>query len=506
MSPAVLGAKRAISSEPQTLDPQRAGDTFSYEVLRDLYEGLTEELASGEIGPGAAAEWVVSKDGSRYRFQIRSDARWSDGSPVSAEDFVRGLRRGVDPATHSPGAALLTVIRGASEIIAGTARPETLGVRALGLHALEISLDAPAPYFPSILANAVAYPAHPDQQDRRDAAVRQLVSNGAYRLLKWTPGGGLSLQKNDQYWDARHVAIANVEYTPIADSSTEFIRYRANAIDMTSSVPASEFERLAHELPAELQSRPQLAVIYYVFNLNRGPFRAAPGLREALSLTLDREKITAGILRTGQVPAYSFVPPGMPGYRRAEYGWRTEANAVRIARARSLYAAAGYSAAHPLRLRLLCPEDDSLRKVALAVSAIWKEALGVEATPVYLEYRAFLAAREQRDQWDVLSHGWNADYPDPGNFLEIFKRGSPQNDPPLNDPEFDRRMAVVAAEADGARRLADLTQAEQRLLDSYAIAPVYFPVSRRLVKPRIAGAILAPMNHNYSKYLSIREQ
>lgn len=497
--------RRAIGGDPQTLDPQRAGDSFSFEVLRDLYEGLTEELPSGESAPGAAIDWRVSQDGTRYTFEMRADGKWSDGSGVTANDFVRGFRRAVDPATRAPGASLLNIVRGAPEIIAGAARPETLGVFARGPLTLEIDLSAPAPYFTSILANAIAYPAH-DGPATHAGAVNDVVSNGPYRLVKWVPGSALTLEKSSYYWDARHVPIAHVEYDPIADASTEFVRYRANALDMTSSVPSAEFERLKRELPAELQSRPQLAVVYYVFNLDRAPFRGAPGLREALSLAIDRERITDGVLRAGQVPAYSFVPPGMPGYTRAEYNWRTQAASARLTRARALYAAAGFSESHPLRLRLLCPEDDSLRKVALAISAMWKEALGVEATPVYLEYRAFLATRDQRDQWDVASHGWNADYADPGNFLEIFKRGSPQNDPRLDDPDLDRRLAAIAAEADGARRLAQLSDAERRLLDSYAIAPVYFPVSRRLVKPRVAGAVLAPMNHNYSKFLSIRAE
>ena len=424
---------------------------------------------------------------------------------MAAEDFVRGLRRAVDPASQSPNAALLEMIEGARAVIAGRAPIEAFGVRAIDPSTVEITLYAPAPYFPAILANPIAYPRFSGANPPDGPAERPpLVSNGAYRLAKWTPGSGISLVRNPHYWDAANVAIPGVEYVVIADSNAELTRYRAGQLDMTSFVPSQQLDTLRALRPAELQLKAQLAVVYYAFNLSHAPFQNAGGLREALSLVIDREQLVAGVLRGGQVPAYRFVPPGIPGYEGASYAWRTDTHASRLAHARSLYRDAGYSAARPLRLRLLCPEDDTLRKVALAVASMWHEALGVEATPVFLEYRAFLAAREQRGEWDVISHGWNADFPDPGNFLDIFASGSPQNDARLKDPDFDRLLAAVAGEADGARRLELLAGAEARLLDDYAVAPIYYAVSRRLVSPRIAGAVLSPMNHNYSKYLSFR--
>jgi oligopeptide transport system substrate-binding protein len=151
------------------------------------------------------------------------------------------------------------------------------------------------------------------------------------------------------------------------------------------------------------------------------------------------------------------------------------------------------------------PADDPLRRVAIAVAAIWRETLGVETALTELEYRAFLAMRADRDRWDVLSHGWNADYPDPGNFLGIFTRASAQNDAYYADAAFERLMATASADPDGARRLEELAAAERRLLADYAVAPLYFAVTRRLVKPRVEGAVLSPMNHNYSKYLSLRK-
>ena len=498
--------KRGISGEPTSLDPQLAGDTNSFEVLRDLFEGLTTESPGGEIVPGVAEDWSVSDDGIRYEFALRPDAKWSNGDIVVADDFVAALRRAVDPATGAPGASLLEPIRGASEVIAGKAPPSSLSVTAQGSRKLLIELSAPAPYFPSILANAVAYPVHRGSPPPIGRAARTpMVSNGAYRLAEWTPGGKLTLQRNADYWDAKHVAISTVEFVPIADSNAELARYRAGELDVTSYVPGPQLEAVRAEMPAELQVRPQLAVIYYAFNLDRPPFRDAPGLREALSLATDREALTSQVLRAGEVPAYSFVPPGIAGYGDASYAWRTDSGAVRLQRARSLYAAAGYTATHPLRLRLILPSDDTIRRVGIAVAAMWRESLGVEMTLTDLEYRAFLTTRDDRERWDLLSHGWNADYPDPGNFLSVFTRASAQNDAHLADAKFDELMSAAAMDPNGSRRLETLAAAERRLLADYAVVPLYFVVSRRLVKPRVQGAILAPMNHNYSKYFSLRQ-
>ena len=495
---------RSIGGEPGSLDPQRAGDTFSFEVLRDLFEGLTSESPTGETIPGAAESWTVSDSGLTYRFHLRADLRWSNGDPLTSGDFVRGFRRAVDPSTRGPSAGLLSVIQGSDDIGGGRLPVTELAVRAPDDATLEIDLRVPAPYFAAILSNSVAYPAHAAPGTGMTDGKSPLISNGAYRLVDWTPGAAIVLERNPFYWDAPNVAIRRVTYVALADSNAELTRYRAGQIDMTSLAPAQLLDSLRKERPGELQIRSQLAVVYYAFNLTDGPLARASGVREALTLAIDREQLVSAVLRGGQEPAYRLVPPGVSGYEGAPYAWRSDAPSARLERARSLLRKAGFSAAHPLRLRLLCPEDDTLRKVALAVTAMWHEALGVETEPTFLEYRAFLAARAARGAWDVLSHGWNADYPDPGNFLGIFTSGSPQNDARLADAAFDGLMARAGAEAGGAERLALLASAENRLLDDYAMAPIYYAVSRRLVSPRIQGAILSPMDHNYSKYLSIR--
>jgi oligopeptide transport system substrate-binding protein len=498
--------RRGLGGEPSTLDPERAADWYSFEVLRDLFEGLTAETATGEVAPGVAEDWSVSPDGLRYSFRIRSSARWSNGESVTAADFADGLRRAVDPRTAAPGADLLALIRNAPEILSGKLSPSALGVQTVDRDVLLIELRQPAPYFLGVLANSVAYPVHRPslaEQGNEFTKPGRLISNGAYRLAGMVPGSEVTLERNPYYWDAAHVSIRTVKYAPITDLQAELLRYRAGALDMTSSLPTAEFEWAKTNLGTELQVRPQLSVIFLCFSATSGPFRDHSTLGEALSLALNREAVTDKVLRAGQVAAYSFVPPGMSGYTPQNYAWSEVSQDARLTKARDLYRAAGYSSTRPLHVRMLFNQNEAIRNVAIASAAQWKEALGVEVELVDMEFRAFLAARHDRTRWDVVIDGWNADYADPGNFLELFRTGGVQNDPGLADPEFDGLLDAAANEPSPERRLTLLASAEKRLLADGVVAPVYFPVTRRLVKPYVDGAILNPMNHNYSKYLRL---
>lgn len=499
--------RRGMYSLVSTLDAQRAADYSSAEVLRDLDEGLTAETAGGEIEPGIAQDWAVTPDGLHYTFKLRPNARWSNGDPIVAEDFVAAFRRAVDPKTASPSAALLSVIGNANAIIAGKAAPDSLAVKSGAPDELTIDLEHPAPYFTALLSQYIAYPLHRGTfatYGEHYAKAGQLVSSGAYRLTAELPGGVLRLERNPYYWAADRVAIPTVEYLPFTDAQAELTRYRVGGLDMTSVVPASDFEWVKATMPAELQVRPQLGLYFFAFNMSHPPFNDQPILREALSLALDREVLAERVLKAGQVPAYSFVPPGIGGYEQATYGWATEPVESRRQRAQLLYKRAGYGPGHPLKVRLLYSQAETIRNVSIAAAAQWHEVLGAEVELDDMEFRAFIAKRAERAAWDVLIDGWVADYADPGNFLELFRSLGPQNDPGLHDAGYDRLLDQAMAQPDPARRLQIYTTAEQRLLASYAVAPVYYVVSRRLVRPSVDGATLSPMNHNYTKHLSLK--
>ena len=498
---------RGLGGQPGSLDPQRAEDAFSFDVLRDLYEGLTTSSPSGEVLPAAAESWSVENSGTSYLFKLRHDARWSNGDPVLARNFVTALRRAVDPATASGGADLLRAIMNAPAILKGNLPVDALGVRAIDDYLLEIRLSQPVPYFPDILTNTVASPVHDSSLAKAGGFSKAgtTVSNGPYILAEVVPGSSLRLARNKFYRASKAVTFDEVQYELVPDENAEFTRFRAGDLDVTNNVPEQRFEELARQPDSGLQHRAALATFYFSFNTDRGPLSKKSALREALSLAIDREAITASIARAGQMPAYSLVPEDVWNYTPAEYGWRTTAPAGRISRARLLYAAAGYSADKPLRLRMLYNENDLIQKVCVAIASMWKQELGVETELVQMEFRAYLAARADPAQWDVVRVGWSADYNDASSFLDTMTEGSPQNFGRWSNASYAKLLADAAAETDVSRRRQLLQESEKLMLSDYPLLPVYFYVTRRMVQSRISAPPINPMNRTYSSQFGLKE-
>ncbi len=504
---APLVLRRGLGGQPGSLDPQRAEDAFSFDVLRDLYEGLTTGSPSGEVVPAAAESWSVDAAGTRYTFRLRGSARWSNGDPVLARHFVHALRRAVDPATASGGADLLRGIVNAPAILAGELPAEKLAVRAANDHVLEIALSQPIPYLPDILTNTIASPVHDSSLTAAGGFSKggATVSNGPYSLAEVVPGSVLRLERNTYYWNSAAVTFDEVRYELMPDENAEFNRFRAGELDVTNNVPEPRFQELARTPNSGLQHRAALATFYFSFNSERGPLSRQRGLREALSLAIDREAITSSITRAGQVPAYSLVAEGVWNYTPAAYQWRDAAAAERLAKARALYAASGHTASKPLRLRMLYNENDLIQRVCVAIASMWKQELGVETELVQMEFRAYLAARADPAKWDVVRVGWSADYNDASSFLDTMMDGSPQNFGRWSNAKYAGLMAHAAKEPGTARRRLLLQQAEQLMLEDYPILPVYFYVTRRLVRPRISAPPIDPMNRTYSRHFSITD-
>jgi oligopeptide transport system substrate-binding protein len=498
---AALTLTRSIGGQPGSLDPQRAEDAFSYDVLRDLYEGLTASTPDGAVIPAAATSWRIEDGGRRYVFQLRQGARWSNGDPVTAAEFVAGFRRAVHPKTASGSADLLRPIVNAPAILAGELPAGALGVRALADDLLEISLSRAVPYFPDILTNTVAFPVHPSSLDAQGgfASPGTTISNGPYRLAGFSPGANLLLLRNPHYWDAASVAYDRVRYEVVADENAEYARFRAGELDVTNNVPEQRFRDLAAQPGSGLQHRTSLATFYFTLNTSQGPLRANRGLREALSLAIDRAAISEFVASAGQVPAYSLVPDDTWNYAPAAYAWRNGSRASQLGRARQLYAAAGYSPARPLRLRLLYNENELVQRVCIAVAAMWKDVLGVETELLQMEFKAYLAARADPAQWDVVRVGWTADYNDASSFLDTMTAGSPQNFGHWASTDYARLLEAAADESDQAKRRGTLQQAESLMLSDYPLLPVYFYVTRRLVQPRVEAPALNPMFRTYSR-------
>jgi oligopeptide transport system substrate-binding protein len=494
---------RALGGEPSTLDPAAAADNFSHDVLRDLYEGLTTESATGEILPGVAASWDIDASGMQYTFRLRSNARWSNGKPVRAQDFVAAWRRVVDPRQGSPVADNMRLIAGATAIINGTKAVASLGVSALSDSILMVRLEQPAPYLPQLLTNAAAYPIYSIDSAASHNPAR-LISNGPYILSSWSPGTTVELSRNPAYWDHANVPIPRVQYQVVSDENSQFARYRAGQLDMTDTVPANAMPALRAAHSAELVISPFLATGYYGFNLSSPSLGSSIKLRRALSMAIDRKRLV-NALGFGQAEAYGFVPPGTWNYRPQAWAWKDLPDAERIAEAKQLYAQAGYSNVSPLHLRLLFNTNPSIRNTAIIVAGMWKDTLGIETALTEEEYRVFLQSRHDKSRWEIARLGWTADYNDASNFLDIFREHSSNNDPGYANPSFDALLDQAAHTPDSRQRSDLLEAGEKMMLADYPIVPLYFFVSKRLVKPYLKGYQSNPLNRVGSKTLRFAE-
>jgi oligopeptide transport system substrate-binding protein len=490
---------RGLSGEPATLDPAEAADTFSYEVMDDLYEGLTTESPSGAVIPGVASSWTVSASGTQYTFQLRPDAQWSNGNPVRAQDFIAAWRRTLDPKQGSPVADNLRLILNAPAIIAGKSPVSALGVEARGDSVLIVNLEQPAPYFPQLLSHSAAYPIYSDASARSHAPATW-VSNGAYVLAGWSPTTAVELTKNPHYWNRAAVQIPRVEYVVASDGYAQFVRYRAGALDMTDTVPENAVAALRREHSTEFVTAPYLATAYYGLNLTAGPCKANLPLRQALSMAIDRTRLVES-LAFGQAPAFGFVPPGTWNYGSQSWAWKDLGDAERVAEAKRLYAAAGYSSRVPLRLRLLFNSNPAIKHTAIVVASMWREVLGIETELIDEEYRVFLQSRHDRSRWDVARLAWSADFNDASNFLDTLRAHSSNNDPGYANAAFDNLLDSAAGNADAGRRRELLEKSERLMLTDYPLVPLYFYVSKRLVKPYVQGVVANPMNHIRSQAL-----
>lgn len=502
---AVQILRRGNGTEPETLDPHRAEGVTAANVLRDLFEGLVTEAPDGTLIPGAAASWTVSDDGLVYTFRMQPDGRWSNGDPVTADDFVYGLQRSADPATLSEYSAILYPLDNAAEVVAGKLPPERLGARAIDAQTLELRLHSPTPYLLGLLTHASTYPVHRksvEQHGARFARPGNLVSNGPFRLGEWVVQSHIRLLRNPHYRDDAHTTLDEVWYYPVENAEAELNRYRAGQFDMTETVPARQIPWLRANLPEELHIAPYLGSYVFGFNTTQPPFRDAPKLRKALALALDREILTSKISGAGELPAYSWVPP-VSGYTQQIPDWAGWTQAERNAEAQRLYSSAGYSASRPLRMQLLYNTESNHRRLAVAMAAMWREVLGVETELLNQEWQVFLQTRRSRLDTQLFRYGWIGDYNDPYTFAEILESRHGLNDMGYSNPRYDALLAAAAREADPARRMDTLAEAERVMLEDMPIIPLYFYVSKKMVKPWVAGLEPNIMDHHHSRHLRI---
>ncbi len=495
---------RGNGPDPDSLDPHRARLWESMVVLRDLFECLTRLDRDAKAIPAAAESWSVSDDGRVYSFKLRPNLRWSNGDPVVAEDFAAGMRRLVDPATASQYAQVVDVILNASDIAAGRKPVETLGVAAPDDHTVTVTLTNPAPFLPGLMAHPSTAPLHRGslaQHGDRFSRPGQQVSNGAFVLTEWLQGSYIIARRNKNYWNDAANKLDAVKYLHIADENAELRAYRAGELHCTAVVPRGQFGWIQENLANELHVAPQLSTYYFGFNLDRPLFKD-PRVRRALSMAIDRERLTNSVLRVGEVPAYSWVPPGVNDYTAQAFDYADDPMPKRIAEARELLRAAGFSKEKPLDFELRYNTGEVHAKVAVAVAAMWKEALGLEPRLAAVEFKSLMQDIDRREV-DVFRTSWIGDYNDPYTFLQYLKSNFGINLPRYSSARYDALLEEASIQTDPTSRRTLLEEAERTALADHPLIPLYYYVNKHLVKPSVGGWYDNIMNVVYSQDLAV---
>lgn len=481
---------RNNGSEVQSLDPHKIEGVPESNISRDLFEGLLISDVDGKPSPGVAEKWE-NKDFKVWTFHLRKDAKWSDGTPVTAQDFVYSWQRLANPNTASPYASYLQYghITNIDDIIAGKKPVTDLGVKAIDDHTFEVTLSEPVPYFYKLLVHSSVSPvpkAVVEKFGDKWTQPANIVSNGSYKLKDWVVNERIVLERNTNYWDNAKTVINQVTYLPISSEVTDVNRYRSGEIDMTyNNMPIELFQKLKKEIPNEVHVDPYLCTYYYEINNQKAPFNDVR-VRTALKLALDRDIIVNKVKNQGDLPAYSFTPPYTDGAKLVEPEWFKWSQEKRNEEAKKLLAEAGYTAEKPLTFDLLYNTSDLHKKLAIAAASIWKKNLGANVKLENQEWKTFLDTRHQGN-YDVSRAAWCADYNEPTSFLNMVLSDSSNNTVHYKSPEFDKLIADTLKATDEAQRSELYSKAEQLLDKDSAIVPVFYYVNARLVKPWVGG-------------------
>ncbi|MCG9683227.1 ABC transporter substrate-binding protein [Vibrio sp. Isolate23] len=492
---------RGNGTEVASIDPHKTEGVPESHVIRDLLEGLVNQDADGNTTPGVAESWETT-DNKTFTFHLRKDAKWSNGDPVTANDFVYSFKRVVDPATASPYAWYLemTTMVNAADIIAGKKDKESLGVKALDAHTLVVELETPVPYFVKMMGHTTVKPVHQATVEKfgdKWTKPENFVGNGAFVLDNWVVNERIELKRNENYWDNEHTVLDKVSFLPIENQVAEMNRFLSGEIQITNELPIEHFKRLKKEHPEFVSVKGNLCSYYYGFNNKKAPFDDVR-VRKALSYAIDRNVVANAILGQGQKPAYFLTPEITAGFNPELPQYGSLSQKQRIAEAKELLAEAGFDKSNPLSFTLLYNTSENHKKIATAIQSMWKKSLGVNVSLENQEWKTYLDTRRQGN-FDVTRAGWCGDYNEASSFLSLMQSNNSSNDPKYHSKEYDEVMAKAMAATSDAEREALYVEAEKLLARDMPIAPIYQYVTSRLVSTNVGGY---PSNNAEDKIFS----
>ncbi|MFZ5647024.1 MAG: peptide ABC transporter substrate-binding protein [Bacillota bacterium] len=482
-----------VCTEPETLDPALATGVPEGTILANMLEGLVRYGPNNEIRPGIAREWKISPDGLVYTFKLR-EAKWSNGDPVTAGDFVYSWKRVLDPKTASDYAYQLYYIKGAEEYNSGTGKAENVAVRAVDDLTLEVTLKAPAPQFLGLTAYPTLFPVNPGaDRENKDwhKVMEKYVVNGPFKPVKWDHNQKIELVKNDKYWDAKNVKLEKLEIYLIDNIDTGYNMYKAGQLDFQDEVPTQELARL--KAANEVKIYPDASVYFYRFNVSKKPFDDAR-VRKAFAMAINRQEIVDKVTMAGQIPAYSFVPYGIPDTDGKDF--RTSAGnqffREDLAEAKKLLADAGYPDGKGFpKVSILTNAHAGHQKTAQAIQQMWKQNLGVEAGITVQDWKVYNDSVDNLN-YDIARAGWGPDYLDPMTFIDLFVTKGGNNDTGWSNKDYDSLVARANSTGDQKARMDAMHRAEKLLMEEMPVMPIYFYTNPGLIRDKVKDVVVPP--------------
>jgi oligopeptide transport system substrate-binding protein len=486
----VLAAKQELvrnnGAEPESLDPQLIESTNAFNILIDVFESLTALDNHAKVVPGVAESWQ-QVDPTTWVFKLRKDARWSNGEAVTAQDFVYGWHRLVDPKNAAPlGSTMGAYILNGVAITQGKQPVTALGVRAIDAGTLEVKTPGPLPFLPYLLANVQFSPvphAIVEKYGRDWTKPGNLVGNGAFVLKEWQVNSKVVVEKSPTYWDAAHVALARSTYLDVEDTNADLKLYQTGEEDMIQRTPPGAYAALKAQYPKELHNGTLIALRFWALN-NRDPLLKDVRVRKALSMVIDREILAAKVTADGQAPVYGLTIKGSESADPVRYDWADWPMDKRVAEARKLLAEAGVKPG--TRLKYAYNTSDYHKRLALFTASEWKTKLGLETELEAMEYKVLIHRRASAE-YQVARHAWYPGYADITGLLALVECGNDANDNKSCSRAGDDLIHQAAALSDPARRKALLTQAVRAEMDDYPMIPLLQMSLPRLVKPWVGG-------------------
>ncbi|KPL94206.1 ABC transporter substrate-binding protein [Vibrio sp. L5-1] len=492
---------RGNGTEVATIDPHKSQGVPESHVIRDLLEGLVNQDGEGNTIPGVAESWETT-DNKTFTFHLRKDAKWSNGDPVTAGDFVYSWQRAVDPATASPYAWYMeyTKMVNAKDIVAGKKDKSELGVKAVDANTLVVELDTAVPYFVMMMGHTTMKPVHQATVEKfgdQWTKPGNFVGNGAFSVDKWVVNERLVLKRNDQYWNNDKTVLNKVTFLPIENQVAEMNRFLSGEIDFTNELPTEHFKRLKKEYAEDVSVAGNLCTYYYIFNTKKAPFDDVR-VRKAISYAIDRNIVSDAILAQGQKPAYFLTPeitagfnPELPAYGKMSQKERNE-------EAARLLEEAGYGKDNPLNFNLLYNTSENHKKIAVALGSMWKKTLGLKVTLENQEWKTYLSSKDSGD-FEVARAGWCGDYNEASSFLTLMKSNNTTGGVHYDSAEYDQIIDKALNSTSAEEREALYLEAEALMAKDMPIAPIYQYVKSRLLNPHVGGF---PINNAEDKIFS----